>query len=112
MAVLMTVDGILVGVVHFVHHRQRRNIRLFAPPDSIAVAASVTRDSPVQELVRSGWGETTFRRALKDEKFGMDSVGSIVRIEGRAGKANSNSPRSCWRYTLAYQCLIPIERHQ
>lgn len=80
MAVLMIVTGILAGVVHFVHHRQRRNIRLFAPPGSIAVVASVTRDSPVNGLIRSGWDESHFRSALKDEKFGMDSAGRIVRI--------------------------------
>lgn len=80
MAVLMIISGILAGVVHFVHHRQRRNIRLFAPPGSIAVAASVTRDSPVHGLIRNGWDESHFRSALKGEKFGMDSEGRIVRI--------------------------------
>jgi hypothetical protein len=80
MAVLAIISGILAGVVHFVHHRQRRNIRLFAPPGSIAVAASVTRDSPVNGLIKSGWDESHLRNALKDEKFGMDSAGRIVRM--------------------------------
>jgi len=79
-AVIMIIGGILAGAVHFIHYRQRRNIRLYAPPGSIAVAASVTRDSPVNGLIQSGWDENHFRSALKGEKFVMDEAGKIVRI--------------------------------
>jgi len=80
MAVVMVVSGILAGIIHFIHYRQRRNLRLFAPPGSIAVAASVTQDSPVTGLIKGGWDESQLRSALKDAKFGMDSSGRIVRI--------------------------------
>lgn len=76
----MIIGGLLAGFVHFLHYRQRSSIKLFAPPGSIAVAASVTRDSPVHGIIKSGWNENDLRTALKGQTFGMDSRGKIVAI--------------------------------
>ncbi|KIM33714.1 hypothetical protein M408DRAFT_325328 [Serendipita vermifera MAFF 305830] len=80
MATVMIICGLLAGVVHFIHYRQRSSIKLFAPPGSIAVAASVTRDSPVHGMIENGWDEGRFRTALKGQTFRMDSRGRIVTI--------------------------------
>ncbi len=90
MAVVMIVCGILAGAVHYFHYRQRSTIKLFAPPGSIAVAASATQDSAVHGIIKNGWDEKRFRSALVGQTFGMDSTGRIVALGNEVINHGSN----------------------
>jgi hypothetical protein len=78
MAVVLIIGGIMGGTLHYFHQQRRQAIRLFAPPGSIAVAATTTKDSPLEGLVNSGWDTGRIRNALHDHKFAVDSTGRII----------------------------------
>lgn len=81
MAVVLILGGIMGAVLHYFHLQRRRGVKLFAPPGSIAVAATATKDSPLTGMVNSGWDKDQLRNALHEHKFAVDGNGRIVLAE-------------------------------
>ncbi|CAG8616129.1 1026_t:CDS:2, partial [Acaulospora colombiana] len=78
LTVVLILGGIVGGLVHYLHYMERRDLKLYAAPGSIAVAASVTTDSPVHNMLRSGMDANKMRDALSGETFGVDNTGRII----------------------------------
>jgi hypothetical protein len=78
MAVVLIIGGLMGAALHYFHQQRRRSVKLFAPPGSIAVAATTTKDSPLEGLVNSGWDTGRLRSALHDHKFAVDPTGRII----------------------------------
>ncbi|KAG8804252.1 hypothetical protein FRC17_006014, partial [Serendipita sp. 399] len=74
----------LGGVLHYLHFKKRQNMKLFAPP-SMAVAAAITKDSPVHNLLHSNMDERMLRASLGPRRLGADDTGRIVLLPDRNG---------------------------
>lgn len=83
MAVVLIVTGLLGGTLHYMHSRERKKIKLFAEPGSIAVTATATKDSPLFALVDHGMDQSKLRSALQKHKFTVDSRGRIILADGQ-----------------------------
>ncbi|KAI0247421.1 hypothetical protein BJV78DRAFT_1364190 [Lactifluus subvellereus] len=65
-------------VLHFMHRRQRRNIRLAHNPGTICSAVALTWRSDFGELLMPYENEEQFSRRLASHRFRLDSSGAIV----------------------------------
>ncbi|KAG8798520.1 hypothetical protein FRC17_007404, partial [Serendipita sp. 399] len=84
MTVILLVASILGGVLHYLHWKKRQNMKLFAPP-SMAVAAAITKDSPVHNLLNSNMDERMLRASLGPRRLGADDTGRIILLPDRNG---------------------------
>ncbi len=72
--------AILLGTLHYLHWKQRKGLKLFAPP-SIATAAGITAGSSVNTILHSDYSEEKQAQALRNRHFGVDPLGKIVLLD-------------------------------
>jgi len=79
-------------VLHFMHHRQRRNIRLAHNPSTICSAVALTWHSGFGDMLMPYENEAEFSRRLASLRFCLDrSTGAIVVADSAIAKAGEVS---------------------
>lgn len=72
------------GLVHYGHFIARKDVKLYAPPGSIAVTASVTAKSPLLNMLDSGMDKHKIEQIVRGQNFRVDDTGRII-LAGEAG---------------------------
>ncbi|PVG00824.1 hypothetical protein CPB86DRAFT_782384 [Serendipita vermifera] len=97
LTVVLILGGIAGALVHYLHYMERQGLKLYAAPGSIAVAASVTTDSPVHNMIRSGWDANRLKNALSGETFGVDDTGRIILARDVEPKPDEDRRDAMWK---------------
>ncbi|CAG7847755.1 SubName: Full=Uncharacterized protein {ECO:0000313/EMBL:CCA69527.1} [Serendipita indica DSM 11827] len=77
---ILFVGAILLSTLHYLHWKQRKGMKLYAPP-SIATAAGMANGSPMLNILHSDDSGDKQAQALRNRQFGVDPFGKIVLLD-------------------------------
>ncbi|KAN0127235.1 Protein of unknown function (DUF3433) domain containing protein [Lactarius tabidus] len=97
---LLSVGMLLLSVfgtiMHLLHRRDRRGLRLLHQPGTLASAASFTAQTPMAELLDGRQRPEDINHALRNLRFRMDPHSMKIVTEGEPGFEEAQSP-PVWR---------------
>jgi hypothetical protein len=75
---ILFVAALIGAFVHYGHFIARKEVKLHAPPGSIAVTAAITARSPLLNMLDSGMDEKRIEQIVKSQTFRVDDTGKII----------------------------------